>query len=58
MRLVEQLDKDGCGLACVAMIVGQSYPTIKNRADVLLQSPEHRRYPGYLGTSAKHLMSY
>jgi ABC-type bacteriocin/lantibiotic exporter with double-glycine peptidase domain len=55
MKLVEQLDNDGCGLACVAMIVGTSYSTIKKAADTILNTPEHRRHPSYLGTSAKHL---
>jgi len=55
MKLVEQLDNDGCGLACVAMIVGETYPVIKNMTNSILNTPKHRRHPSYLGTSAKHL---
>jgi hypothetical protein len=31
MRRVSQLDKDGCGIACVAMIAGVSYREAQNR---------------------------
>jgi len=44
MRRVQQLDDDGCGLACVAMVTGKTYPSIR------------RDYPdGVDGTHLRHL---
>ncbi|NML29020.1 cysteine peptidase family C39 domain-containing protein [Zoogloea dura] len=53
MKRVIQEDSTGCGLACIAMIVGTRYKTIKKQAHELLHDWPSRSRSFY--TEAAHL---
>ena len=53
MVLVKQEDKKGCGLACIAMLAGESYATVRTKAMAIEERRNFKTRPSDLKKLAK-----